>query len=377
MTRAFRGTKFTMRRFTILAQGEGLPDHAIQQPDAAQYAIDYLDLDEQQQKLLPALYRMTGVKRRHSVVLDDVDGDKTMQHFFPKASSKEDRGPSIGDRMKCYEEEAPKLAKKSTKEALEKSGVSADEITHLITVSCSGFGTPGVDIHLIDYLGLRRTVERVHVGFMACHGALNAIKVAQGIAESNPDAVILLCAVETCSLHYHYPWDAERVVANALFADGSAAIVGRGLEAEDGGDAWHVRATGSCLIPESGEGIKWQIRDHGFEIGLSPKVPDLIEGSLKPWTEEWLGEHGYTIDDIKTWAVHPGGPRILSASAKALGLEKERLAVSREVLQQFGNMSSPTILFIVNRLREREAETPCVALAFGPGLMAEAVLFEG
>lgn len=365
-----------MNRFTILAHGEGLSEHAIEQADAAQYAVEYLDLDEQQRKLLPALYRMTGVKRRHSVLLEDIDGGKTMQRFFPKATSKEYRGPSIGERMERYEQEAPGLARKSSKAALEKSGVAPEDITHLVTVSCSGFGSPGVDLDLLEHLGLRNTLERIHVGFMACHGALNGIKVARGIAESDPNAVILLCAVEVCSLHYHYPWDPERVVANALFGDGSAALVGRAIPEEDRGEAWNVRATGSCLIPESDEGIKWQIRDHGFEIGLSPKVPDLIAGSLRPWAEEWLADYGYSVEDIKTWAVHPGGPRILNASAKALGLEKEALATSRSVLQNYGNMSSPTILFIVNRLREQEAPRPCVALAFGPGLMAEAVLFE-
>lgn len=365
-----------MRRFTILSQGEGLPEHYIDQKEAAQYAVDYLNLTDEQRRLLPALYRMTGVKKRYSVLLDDVDGGKTMQNFFPKANGGDDHGPGIGDRMERYERAAPELARKSAKAALDASELGPDDITHIITVSCSGFGTPSADLAIIDHLGLGNSVERVNVGFMACHGALNGLKVARGIAESNPDAGILLCAVEVCSLHYHYPWDPERVVANALFADGSAAIVGRGVDGAETNGAWCVRDTGSCLIPDSGEAIKWNIRDHGFEIGLSPKVPDLIENNLRGWTEQWLAKSGYSLDDIKTWAVHPGGPRILNASAKALGLEKDALAMSRHVLQNYGNMSSPTILFIVNRLRQEDAPRPCVAIAFGPGLMAETVLFE-
>jgi predicted naringenin-chalcone synthase len=121
--------------------------------------------------------------------------------------------------------------------------------------------------------------------------------------------------------------------------------------------------------------MRWTIGDHGFEMELSPRVPDLIKQHLRPWFESWLGRQGLVLADVGSWAVHPGGPRILTAVEESLGLDREALGVSREVLAEYGNMSSPTVLFILDRLRERQAPRPCVMLGFGPGLMAETALF--
>jgi predicted naringenin-chalcone synthase len=231
-----------------------------------------------------------------------------------------------------------------------------------------------VDIRLMKSLSLAPTVQRTHVGFMGCHGALNALRVACGFAGHEAGACVLLCAVELCSLHFHYGWELKRVVGNALFADGAAAVVGvPASEAPSG--AWQATATGSCLIPDSEDAMSWQIGDHGFEMSLSTSVPGLIHQHLNSWLQEWLGQQDLALRDVASWAVHPGGPRILSAVEEALGLPRAATAVSREVLAAHGNMSSPTVLFILERLRQRQAPRPCVALGFGPGLVAEAVLF--
>jgi prepilin-type processing-associated H-X9-DG protein len=317
---------------------------------------------------------MSGVKRRHSILLTKPEGEENRHSYFPEPTSEMDKGPTISARMMLYEHKAPPMAVEASKAALAKSETKPEAITHLITVSCSGFSAPGVDVTLMRDLGLKNTVQRVHVGFMGCHGALNGLRAARGIAESEPKARILLCAVELCSLHYHYGWDPEQVIANALFADGSAALVG-GAGNGVAPDAWRIGATGSCLIPDSEDAMTWNVRDNGFVMSLSARVPDLICTYLKDWMEAWLGESNLTLADIQSWAVHPGGPRILSSVLKALELEKEALGASKEILRDYGNMSSPTILFILNKLREQNAPRPCVALAFGPGLMAEAVLF--
>jgi predicted naringenin-chalcone synthase len=215
-------------------------------------------------------------------------------------------------------------------------------------------------------------VQRVHVGFMGCHGALNGLRVAQALTGADPTARVLLCAVELCSLHFHYGWDPKKVVANALFADGAAAVVGA---AAGPADAWRVAATGSCLIPDSEYAMTWNIGDHGFEMTLSTRVPSLISAHLRPWLEAWLAQCGIALEHVASWAIHPGGPRILSAVERPLGLTEEATVVSREILAAYGNMSSPTVLFILGRLQTRHAPRPCVALGFGPGLIAEAVLF--
>jgi predicted naringenin-chalcone synthase len=209
---------------------------------------------------------------------------------------------------------------------------------------------------------------------MGCHGAINGLRVARAYAEADHAARVLLCAVELCALHYHYCWDPKKMVANALFADGAAALVGAaGTAAPDG--VWQAAATGSCLFPNSDEAMTWNIRDHGFEMRLSTRVPDLIGRHLRSWLEAWLGQHGLGPVDVASWAIHPGGPRVLTGVAKCLGLSDSALETSREVLAECGNMSSPTILFILSRLRTRQAPRPCVALGFGPGLVVEAALF--
>ncbi|MEM8678917.1 MAG: 3-oxoacyl-[acyl-carrier-protein] synthase III C-terminal domain-containing protein, partial [Planctomycetota bacterium] len=211
-------------------------------------------------------------------------------------------------------------------------------------------------------------------GFMGCHGAINGMRAALGLTAADPNANVLLVATELCSLHFCFSWHPERLLGNALFADGSAAMVCRAASPTNEADAWQVAATGSCLIPDSREAITWRIGDFGFEMSLSSEVPDLIETHLHPWLASWLDKHQLSIEEIKSWAVHPGGPRIVDAVEQSLGLQPEATHRSRDVLRTHGNMSSPTLLFILERLRLAEAPRPCVALGFGPGLVAEAAL---
>ena len=354
--------------------GSAVPEHSITREESVALAGRNISLSERDRKTLPALYRMAGVRKRHSVLLQprNTESNGPTYDVLREPDFEGDLGPHLSERMKAYEERAPPLAHQAAQRALDDAGLSPADVTHLVTVSCSGFFAPGVDVKLIGSLGLPATVERAHVGFMGCQGALNGLRVADGFARTSPDATPLVCAVELCSLHYHYGWDPDKVVANALFADGAAAVAGSAT-----GDAtWKIRATGACLIPDSQPAMTWRIRDHGFEMSLSATVPGLIESHLRPWLESWLQREGYALSDIATWAVHPGGPRILSSVRKALDLPDGSLDVAQSVLREFGNMSSPTILFILHRLRAASAPLPCIALAFGPGLMAEAILFD-
>ena len=356
--------------FRILGHGHALPAHSVTLAESVEYGRRISCQTDEQRRLLPALYRHAGVKRRYSVLLEAPAGAETRQSFFSMPESPEDRGPGVEARMVRYAAEAGPLATRAAANALADSGCAPGEITHLVTVSCSGFAAPGVDIDLIEGLNLSPGVERVHVGFMGCHGALNGLRAARGLAAADPGSRVLLCAVELCSLHYHYGWDPEQIVANALFADGAAAVVG-GV----GEGPWRVAATGSRLIPGSRNAMSWSIAGHGFVMTLAAETPGLIAEHLGPWLTEWLGAQGLAVEDVATWAVHPGGPRILSAAGKALGLGPGALEVSRTVLRDYGNMSSPTVLFILEACRREGRSLPCVALAFGPGLMAEAVLF--
>ncbi|MCX6545174.1 MAG: type III polyketide synthase [Acidobacteria bacterium] len=361
--------------FHIYGVGTASPPCSISQEHAVALARAYGCTTEEHQRQLKALYRLTRVKTRHSVVLDSDSRDGIpRQSFFPAMQNSEDRGPTTTERMARYEKEAPPLAARAAGVALAEAGLAPGAVTHVVTVSCTGFAAPNFDVGLIRDLGLNWTVARTHVGFMGCHGALNGLRVAKAYADSIPDARVLVCAVELCSLHYQYGWNGDRLVANAIFADGAAAIVGGGRpRAQE--DEWVLSANGASLLEDSAELMAWRIGNHGFEMSLSARVPGVIERELRPWLDGWLAAEGTAVDQIASWAVHPGGPRILEACARTIGLQRNDYAVSQEVLGEFGNMSSPTILFILDRLRRRHAPRPCLAIGFGPGLAVEAALF--
>jgi predicted naringenin-chalcone synthase len=276
--------------------------------------------------------------------------------------------------MQRYAEESLPLAEAAAARSLELAAIRPEAITHLITVSCTGFFAPGLDIGLVKRLRLSPTVGRLHVGFMGCHGVLNAMRAARATVIADPASVVLLCAVELCSLHYQYGADSDTLVANALFADGAAAMVGRA--STDREDGWRLISSGSYLLPDAEDGMTWKIGNHGFEMTLSSRVPELICGNLHPWLEGWLAKSGRRLEEIRSWAVHPGGPRILTSVAEALRLPETAMTTSAEILARCGNMSSPTILFVLRRLQEQGRRPPCVALGFGPGLVVEAALLE-
>ncbi len=362
--------------FFIHGIGTASPPHAIAQDGAAALARQFGCTTDEQVRQLRALHRMTRVKKRHSVLLEagtGEPGDEARQSFFPPMSGPGDRGPTTAARMARYEQEAPALGAAAARAALADAGWAPGDVTHLVSVSCTGFAAPNFDLGLVRALGLRRTVERTHVGFMGCHGALNGLRVARGYADSDPSARILVCAVELCSLHYQYGWSGDWLVSNAIFADGAAALAGGA--ARPAGSPWALTRSGAALLEDSAELMSWRIGNHGFEMGLSARVPGVIERELRPWLDGWLGEQGLSTGSVATWAVHPGGPRILESVAQATGIAPADYAISQEVLGEFGNMSSPTILFILERLRRRAAPLPCLALGFGPGLAVEAALF--
>jgi predicted naringenin-chalcone synthase len=294
------------------------------------------------------------------------------QSFFYDRAELPD-GPTTSAPKQRDQADALPLAAGAARAALESADVGPSRVTHLVTVSCTGFAAPGVDVGLIGELRLPLSTQRTHIGFMGCHGALNGMRAANAFLTADPAACVLLCAVELCSLHHQYRWRPEQILANALFADGAAAVVGVG-DSKRPRDGWRVASSASMIVPETHETMAWQIGDHGFEMHLSPEVPEIIEKNLRSWLGEWLRGEGHALDTIASWAVHPGGPKILQATAKAAGLDPSQLADSEAILAECGNMSSPTILMILDRLRRRSAPRPCVALAFGPGLTVEAAL---
>ncbi len=364
--------------FRIHGLGTANPPDSVSRTEALAIARLLAGPDVRNSTWLGSIYAGAGVNRRFQIIgglamRDALDGTNNTNSPFLPTPQNDGVGPSTGVRMERYAREAGPMALRAARDALDQAGGPRDSITHLVTVSCTGFIAPGVDVALIDGLGLCPTIERTHIGFMGCHGALNGLRVASAFATADPAARVLLAAVELCSLHYYYGSAADKLVANAIFADGAAAIVGDSSMG-DRGD-WTLRGSGSYLIPDSAPDMGWTVGEHGFEMTLSRRVPGLIARHLRPWLESWLNDNGISLGDVPSWAVHPGGPKILAAVEESLALPPEALAVSRGVLADYGNMSSPTVLFVIDRLRKQNAPRPCVALGFGPGLVAEAALF--
>ncbi|VTS08584.1 type III polyketide synthase [Tuwongella immobilis] len=378
---------------TCLLHGIGTADsgNPLSQADALGLALGINDRTGDLAPWLQGIFDHAGIDRRSicvgpEVLADLIHRTRTTDSVFLPKGPDDAVGPTTGERMGAYWEIAAPMATRAAQIALAESGVPAESLTHLITVTCTGFRAPGLDHALIQNLTLSPEIERTQVGFMGCHGALNGLRVAKAFTEANPAANVLVVAAEVCTVHYHYGDSAKHLVGNALFADGAGAVVLRGRDSEremegnpnpsqDIRPIWRLAATGSCVIPNSAGAMTWEIGDHGFEMTLSTKIPGLIGQHLRPWLDRWLERAGLSVAEVSSWAIHPGGPKILTAVEEILQLTREQTTVSWNVLKQHGNMSSATALYLFQRLRQQNAPMPMVSLGFGPGMAVEAVLW--
>ncbi|MHB8283547.1 MAG: type III polyketide synthase [Caulobacteraceae bacterium] len=317
----------------------------------------------------PLIHRMAAraqIEHRWSFLSpnpDPEDGEKIDADGFYRRSA----FPSTARRMEAYEATAPSLAAAAV-EALH-LGDEASAVTHVIVTSCTGLSAPGLDLLLVERFGLNPSVERTVIGFMGCYAAMNALKLGRHIVRSEPAARVLIVCLELCTLHMQESPDLEQLLSFMVFADGCAAAL---VSAEPTGlalDSFHA-----LLAPHAAEQITWNIRDQGFDMVLSGQVPASVGEALTTGSAAILGD--IAVGDIDLWAVHPGGRSVLDAVEGALNLPADALAVSREVLRQYGNMSSATILFVLAAMLEqgRPGQRGC-AMAFGPGLTAETMLF--
>jgi alpha-pyrone synthase len=272
------------------------------------------------------------------------------------------------ERMAIYERHAPELAKRAVG-ALDLADPA--EITHLVVISCTGLSAPGIDLKLIDLCGLNPSVERTVIGFMGCYAAINGFKLARHIVRSEPEARVLLVSVELCTLHLQDTQDLEEMLSFLIFSDGCAAAL---VSADPEGLS--LDSFKAVSAPGTADQITWSIGDHGFNMVLSGQAPGSIATALRHDTASILGNRA--VEDIALWAVHPGGRSVLDAVEVALGLPPDALSVSRDVLRRYGNMSSATILFVLQAQLHiaRPGDLGC-AMAFGPGLTAETMMFSG
>ena len=272
--------------------------------------------------------------------------------------------PNTSQRMELFEQNAPVLMRK----AMDRLALSEEDrsgITHVLVTCCTGLYAPGLDFEIVDHLGLSADVERTMVGFMGCYAAINALKLARHIVRSDPKAGVLMLNLELCTLHLQETQDLEQVLSFLVFADGAAASL---ITAREQGFA--LDSFKAVMVPETRGLITWKIGGMGFDMLLSGQVPGELGRALHE------GELMAERERIDLWAVHPGGRSILDAVEKGLELPADALAASREVLSCFGNMSSATVMFVLQRIMQqaRPGQRGC-AMSFGPGLTAETMHF--
>ncbi|MFC6997133.1 type III polyketide synthase [Rufibacter roseus] len=359
----------------LCAIGTANPPHAIPQQEIADFMAGALQLDAAEARKLKALYRVSGIEQRHTV-LPDYGRENGEFEFYPNTPDLSPF-PTVGDRMEAYQKMALPLSEAAVQDCLSQlPDLNPAHITHLITVSCTGMYAPGLDIELVNALQLSPQVQRTCINFMGCYAAFNALKVADHICRSTPNARVLIVCTELCTLHFQNRPEHDHLVSNALFADGAASVV---VSSEPLSalslqlDAFH------CDLAPSGEKeMAWHINDFGFEMTLSSYVPSLIKQGIGQLTTTLLQKLNLQLSELNLFAIHPGGRKILEVIEQALGISKDKNRHAYEVLRQYGNMSSATVLFVLKSLwKEAKAEkhgAPVLSFAFGPGLTLESML---
>lgn len=357
----------------IHSTGLATPGKPIPQSDLLELAMRYNAETEAERLRLERIYRGSKICQRCSVLgVAAHDSAQALEGVLGFYEHDHPKGPTTGERMRVYESHATALSSEACRSALRASEIRPERITQLITVSCTGFTAPGQDAGLIESLGLSTEVGRTHIGFMGCHAALNAMRVADAFIRADPSRRVLLCCTELCTLHFQYGNDPHDAIANALFADGAAAIVAQHKDRSR--SLPYTRSFHTENLPKTRDMMSWRIDDHGFRMRLGAEVPKTIESALQPSIAAWLERYGLGLDEIGSWAIHPGGPKIIDGVQQALDLTDEETRLSRDVLSEYGNMSSPTVLFILDRLMRQNAPKPWVVVGFGPGLAIEAAL---
>ncbi|NNM53423.1 MAG: type III polyketide synthase [Spirochaetales bacterium] len=366
----------SLRPIYLVGIETAVPEFACPQNAIRDFMIDVQGDTDRKRSFLQKVYAGSAIERRHSV-LPDFILPLEERTFFPRTKDLEPE-PTTAQRNAVFCVESNNLAALAAERLLLRiPALKKSEITHLITVSCTGFSAPGFDYHLVKELGLEPGVHRFHLGFMGCFAAFPALKLAQSLCLSQPGSKVLIVDVELCTLHFQKTFEPDTVVANALFADGAAAVLvtdDSTLVTEEGGPRLQLSDFASRLIPGSDKEMAWIIGEHGFDMKLSSYVPRLIENNIQTILDDLFTQAGWTRNAELLWAIHPGGRAILDKTASVLGLPPEALEVSYKVLASYGNMSSVTIFFVLKALLEKGQMGPVFACAFGPGLTVESAL---
>ncbi len=353
------------------------PGKIYTQEDISAKMLGWMD-DERGKRIIRALYQKSGIDTRYSVIHSfdqGLPGD-----FFPLELDGRRREPSTAERNALYTRESHRLAVELAHQAISNCPIiDKNDITHVITVSCTGFCNPGPDYHIVNELGLSQATQRYNLGFMGCYAALPGLHMAQQFCEARADAVVLVLSLELCSLHLQLDGTEDTMLANSLFADGAAAAIVSARPPLADQNCYRLDAFHSSLITSGKGDMAWTIGDRGFDIALSSYVPKIIGANIQSAIMPLLATRNFSLADIQTWAIHPGGRAIVDKVAKSLALNEVQVSASRKILSKFGNMSSATILFVLQEILnhpEAPGQEEVCAMAFGPGLTVEMALLQ-
>lgn len=350
-----------------------LPEVSYPQPVIGEVLSAGLE-DRKLARLSSRIYNNSGIDKRHSVIRDRQAPGSSGLFFDADGSFKV---PTTRERNELYTEEAKALFTCVARKALQSCPSHTREgITHVITVSCTGFFAPGPDYFIVRELNLNPSTERYHIGFMGCYAAFPALKMAKAFCEADPDAVVLIVSLELCTLHLRPPSDIDSLIATSVFADGGAAAIISSQQPDETAQALRLEGLNTTLTPDGEADMAWTIGDAGFNMVLTTYVPQILEANIASAVEPLLSKTKLDKEAVNHWAVHPGGRAILDKVETGLGLCKDKLESSRKILRECGNMSSATVLFVLKDIVAKATKDDSVyALAFGPGLTVESGLF--
>jgi len=368
--------------FSVLASiGLANPPHKVAQSDIFSFMAAAHGLSILEKSRLKKIYDGSGIQYRYSV-LDDYGKVPGNFSFYGNGEGLEPF-PSTRDRARVFESRAADIGFEAVKDCFSKiTDFSPSSITHLITVTCTGLHAPGLDIELVDKIGLNPETERVSINFMGCYAAFNALKTADYICRSEPQSQVLIVNVELCTLHFQKENTLTNWLSNALFADGaSAALVHSNENPVKSHYPFKMRGFYSKLILDAKKEMAWNLGNFGFEMQLSSHIAKRIQSSIKDVAVQVLKKVNLNFSDLAQFAIHPGGRRILEVCEEILGFEGGSDHPSYSVLREFGNMSSATIFFVLKEMgdkffRKEYKSGPLLSFAFGPGLTFESMVLE-
>lgn len=331
------------------------------QQDILQFALEQYNVPERMIDKVERMYERCEIDTRYSAI-EDFSLIEAQRKLFKKGQS-----VSIQERMQAYFNAAPALCKKAVANCLNAQALK--HVTHLITVSCTGMAAPGLDILLVEALGLAMNTQRTSVNFMGCYAGFHALKMANAICAEQENAQVLIVDVELCTLHFQDNFSMDNIAASLLFADGAAAVL---VTNHQENSLFKIHSFYSELATEGKKDMAWDIGETGFLMRLSGYVPNILSEHIAPLLSNAIENK----EEIKYWAIHPGGKKIISEIQKALHLKNEDMQVSRDILKQYGNMSSATIFFVLDAMLQKKfrPNEKIFATGFGPGLTIESAI---